>query len=66
MDSLEQPHQKCDGGFQDAIGRGARQSHVGFLSHERLDEMTFQCHFQPGLFYGSMNTSPDSATTAGT
>jgi len=33
-----------------------KQSHPGFLSHERLDQVIFQDPFQPGLLYDSVNT----------
>jgi len=44
--SLEQPPQRhgrvpIAGGFQDAIGQVARSSHLGFPSHDRLDQMIF-------------------------
>lgn len=38
------------GGFQDVIAQGARRTHPGALSRERLDRMIFQCPVQPGLF----------------
>lgn len=54
--TLQQPPQGCDGvsitgGFQDATGESARQSHLGSLSHRRLDWMVFQGPFRPGLVY---------------
>lgn len=47
--------------FQDVTGPGARKSHLGSLSHTRLDQMTFQGSFRSGLFhvlwiFTSMNT----------
>jgi len=43
------------GSFQGATGQGARQAHLGFLSHEKLDQMIFRGLFQHGWFYGLMN-----------
>lgn len=57
--SLEQPPQECGRvltatGFQDVIGQGARQPHLGSLSHKRLDHMTFWGPLQTGLFCDSV------------
>lgn len=43
------------GSFQDAVGQGARESHLGSLSHEMLDQMTFGGPFHPGLFCCSVS-----------
>ena len=56
LHSLEQPARgrgrvPLAGDFQHVTGQGARSSHLSFLSHETLDQMTFQGPFQPGLFY---------------
>lgn len=44
--SLEQPSQgfgrvPITGDFQDGIGQGARQSHLGSISHAKLDHKIF-------------------------
>lgn len=56
---LEQHPQECirattSGGVQDAIWQGARQCHLGFLSHKRLDQMPFWGVLQAGLSYDCM------------
>ena len=38
------------GGFHDVMGQGARYSHLGSLSHERLGQIISGDPFQPGLF----------------
>ncbi|XP_074677350.1 uncharacterized protein LOC141922118 isoform X2 [Strix aluco] len=57
--SMEQPPQghggvPVAGGFQHVAGQGAGESHLGSLSHERLEQTIFCGPFQPGLLCDSV------------